>query len=161
MELSGEDITFTAELAATGGNTTGFTVPDEVVEALGAGRRPKVVVTLGGHTWRTTIASMGGCFMLGVSLANRRAAEATAGQTYPVHVRLDTAPRTVTVPDDLAAALQAAGVRQAWDRLSYTHQREHVEAVEQARRPDTRSRRIVRAVDMVRGPGGAAPDHPG
>ena len=88
---------FTAELEATGGTTTGFVVPVDVVEALGGGRRPKVAVTVNGHTWRTSIASMGGRFLLGVSAAVREAAGVAAGQTHTVSVELDTAPRTVEV----------------------------------------------------------------
>ena len=99
---------FTTELLATGGTTTGFVVPEAVVEALGAGRRPKVVVTVDGHTWRTSIASMGGRFLLGASAAVREASGISAGQTYTVTVEVDTAPRTVDVPDDLAAALAAS-----------------------------------------------------
>ncbi len=90
---------FTTELEATGGTTTGFVVPDEVVEALGAGRRPKVAVTVHGHTWRTSIASMGGRFLVGASAAVRAEAGLTAGETYTVTVEVDTAPRTVEVPD--------------------------------------------------------------
>ena len=112
---------FTTELLATGGTTTGFVVPDEVVEALGAGRRPKVVVTVEGHTWRTSIAAMGGRFLLGASAAVREAAGLTAGSTYTVGVEVDTAPRTVEVPDDLAAALAAtSGAADAWSALTFS-----------------------------------------
>src|SRR6185436_20588453 len=97
------------ELVGHGGNTAGFEIPDEVVDELGGGRRPKVVVTIGKHTWRSSIANMGGQFMLGVSMANREAAGVAAGQTLDVDVVLDTAPRTVDVPDDLAAELEKDG----------------------------------------------------
>ena len=99
---------FTAPLEATGGTTTGFVVPDALVDELGGGRRPKVVATVGGHSWRTSIAAMGGQFWLGVSAANRAEAGIAAGETHTVAVELDTAPRTVDVPDDLATALAAA-----------------------------------------------------
>ena len=138
---------FTTELEATGGTTTGFVVPDEVVDALGAGRRPKVVVTVLGHTWRTSIASMGGRFLLGASAAVREAAGLTAGQTYSVAVEVDTAPRTVEVPDDLAAALAVAPEAAArWSGLTYSQQRQHAEAVLAAKKPETRERRIATIV---------------
>ncbi|MEO7447001.1 MAG: DUF1905 domain-containing protein, partial [Humibacillus sp.] len=88
---------FTTELVAMGGTTTGFVVPEEVVASLGAGRRPKVAATVGGHTWRTSIASIGGRFLLGASAAVRADAGLTAGETYLVTVELDTAPRTIEV----------------------------------------------------------------
>jgi hypothetical protein len=134
---------FTTELLATGGNTTGFEVPDAVVEQLGGGRRPKVVVTVEGHTWRTSIASMGGRFLLGASAAVREAAGIASGQTYRVHVELDSAPRTVDLPDDLAVALAASpSATSAWAGLSYSRQRQHVEAVLAAKKPETRERRV-------------------
>ena len=141
---------FTAELQSTGGNTAGFVVPDEVLAALDGGRRPKVTVILGAHTWRSSIASMGGRFMLGVSLANREAAGATAGRTYDVEVVLDTAPREVAVPADLAAALAAdPPARAAWEALSFSHQRRHAEAVLAAKAPETRARRVAKTVEAL------------
>jgi uncharacterized protein YdeI (YjbR/CyaY-like superfamily) len=138
---------FTTELEATGGTTTGFVVPDELVDALGAGRRPKVVVTVQGHTWRTSIASMGGRFLLGASGAVREAAGLAAGQSYTVTVEVDTAPRTVDVPDDLAAALAASPAAAAgWAGLTYSQQRQHVEAVHAAKKPETRERRVAAIV---------------
>ena len=142
---------FTTELLATGGTTTGFVVPDAVVEALGAGRRPKVVVTVEGHTWRTSIASMGGRFLLGASAAVRDASGISAGQTYRVVVAVDTAPRTVDVPDDLAAALAASpGAAAGWAGLTYSQQRQHAESVLAAKKPETRERRVAGVVDALR-----------
>jgi hypothetical protein len=142
---------FTTELLATGGTTTGFVVPDAVVEALGAGRRPKVVVTVEGHTWRTSIASMGGRFLLGASAAVRDASGISAGQTYTVDVEVDTAPRTVDVPDDLAAALAASpGAAAGWAGLTYSQQRQHAESVLAAKKPETRERRVAGIVDALR-----------
>ena len=116
--MTGMPVEFHAELLATGGSTTGFEVPPEVVAALGAGKRPKVVVTIGGHSWRTSIAPMGGGFMLGVSAANRAAAGIVAGQSVTVRVAVDDAPRVVEVPADLAEAL--AGAPEATACLLYT-----------------------------------------
>lgn len=142
---------FTTELLSTGGSTTGFIVPDAVVEALGAGRRPKVVVTVDGHTWRTSIASMGGRFLLGATAAVRDAAGIAAGQTYTVRVEVDTTPRTIEVPEDLAAALAAAPVAAAaWAGLTYSEQRRHAEALLTAKRPETRARRVTTIVEQLR-----------
>jgi Bacteriocin-protection, YdeI or OmpD-Associated/Domain of unknown function (DUF1905) len=139
-----------AELVSHGGNTAGFVVPEGIVETLGGGRRPKVVVTLGGHTWRSSITFMGGQFLLGVSMANRTAAGATTGETYDVDVTLDAAPRVVAVPEDLAEALDATpGARAAWDGLSYSHQRAHVEPILAAKKPETRARRITATIDLL------------
>ncbi|HET9020891.1 MAG TPA: YdeI/OmpD-associated family protein [Ornithinibacter sp.] len=141
---------FTTELEATGGTTTGFVVPDEVVEALGGGRRPRVVASVAGHSWRTSIASMGGRFLLGASAAVRDAAGIAAGETHTVTVELDTAPRTVDVPEDLATALAASPTATtAWAALSYSHQRQHVEAVLAAKRPETRERRVATTVERL------------
>lgn len=143
---------FRTQLEATGGTTTGFVVPDAVVEALGAGRRPKVVVTVQGHTWRSSIASMGGRFLLGASAAVREASGIAAGNTYTVHVEVDTAPRTVEVPDDLAAALAASpDAAGAWAGLSFSRQRQHVEAVLAAKKPETRERRVATVVEGLAG----------
>lgn len=141
---------FTTELQATGGNTTGFVVPEAVVAALGGGRRPKVAATVNGHTWRTSIASMGGRFLLGASAAVRETAGIAAGELHTVAVELDDSPRTVEVPEDLAAALAAhPGAAAAWERLSYSHQRQHAEAIAAAERPETRERRITSTITKL------------
>lgn len=143
---------FTTELQATGGTTTGFVVPDTVVEALGGGRRPKVAATVNGHTWRTSIAPMGGQSWLGASAAVRQAAGIAAGQVHTVVVELDTAPRTVEVPEDLASALAAhPEAAAAWARLSYSHQRQHADAVAAAKGADTRRRRIDATITKLIG----------
>ena len=140
------------KLVATGGNTTGIRIPDEVVAELGGGNRPKVVATVNGHSWRTSIARMGGEFWLGVSAANRELTGATAGEPYDLEIELDTAPRTVDVPPDLAAALAGdPAAKAAFDSLSYSHQRHHVEAVLAAKKPETRERRVAGTLAKLRG----------
>jgi hypothetical protein len=135
---------FTTELEATGGTTAGFVVPDAVVDALGAGRRPKVAVTVNGHTWRTSIAPMGGRYLVGASAAVRAAAGIAAGETHTVTVEVDDAPRTVEVPDELAAALAASPTAAAaWAALSYSQQRKHVDPLAAAKAPETRARRVA------------------
>lgn len=140
------------ELVATGGTTTGIRIPDDVVVALGGGNRPKVVATVNGHAWRTSIARMGGEFWLGASAEVRAAAGIAAGDAVELDVELDRAPRTVEVPDDLAAALAAApAAKAAFDALSYSHQRQHVEAVLGAKAPETRARRVAAAIAKLTG----------
>ncbi|RTL61914.1 MAG: DUF1905 domain-containing protein [Pseudonocardiaceae bacterium] len=146
-------VEFRTTIAQTGTNTTGIVVPDEIVEQLGAGKRPKVTVTAGGHTWRSSIASMGGRFLIGVSAEIRKITGLAGGDDVDVVVGLDTEPRQVTVADDLAAALDAApGARAAFDKLSYSHQRRHVMAIDDAKTPETRARRIDKAVAMLLDP---------
>jgi len=150
--MTAMSLEFVGELLATGGQTTGFVVPEEVVIALGAGKRPKVLVTIGGHSWQTSIAPMGGRFMLGVSAANRAATGLTAGQTVSVTVAVDDAPRVVEVPSDLAEALAGAPDAAArWARLSYSHQRAHVDALLAAKRPETRAARLLKTLGMLTG----------
>ncbi|MBX9245354.1 DUF1905 domain-containing protein [Actinotalea ferrariae] len=131
------------------GTTTGIEVPPEVLAALGQGRKPPVVVTVGGHTYRSTVATMGGVSMISLSSANRAAAGVEGGQEVEVEVELDTAPRTVDVPEDLAAALADGSAREAFDRLSYSARKAHVLAVEDARTPETRQRRIAGVVTKL------------
>jgi hypothetical protein len=139
----------TTILKAEGMNATGLRVPSAVVDRLGAGKRPKVTVTLKGYTYRSTVAVYGGEFFLPLAAAHRNAAGVDAGQRVQVTVELDTAPREVEVPKDFAVALRKAGVRAAFDALSFTHRKEHVRAIEEARASETRARRIEKAVTMI------------
>jgi hypothetical protein len=141
----------TLELRRTGGNTTGFQIPDEAVTALGGGGRPKVTVTLNGFAFPSSIARMGGSYWLGVSAERRAAAGVEGGQVYDLDVELDTAPRVIETPDDLRAALEAEpALRARWEKLSYSHQREHVAAINSAKAPETRARRVAKALEMLR-----------
>ncbi|HEY3529405.1 MAG TPA: YdeI/OmpD-associated family protein [Nocardioides sp.] len=133
-----------------GGRTaTGIPIPDEVIEALGAGKRPPVTVTVNGHSYRTTAVRMEGRFFVPLSAENREAAGVAAGQEVTVDIEGDTAPREVTVPDDLADAMDDAA-RAAYDRLSYTHRKEWVRWVEEAKKPETRATRIEKTVTGLR-----------
>ena len=126
-------------------------LPFDPKEAFGTVRAP-VKVTLNGYTFRTTIAAMGGPPCIGIRTSYREAAGLEGGERVEVRVALDDEPRLVTPPADLVKALKAAPP--AWDRwreLSFTHQREHAEAVEGAKKPETRARRIANAVAMVCG----------
>ena len=141
---------FTAVIEQSGRTATGFEVPGEVVESLGAGRRPKVTVTINGKTYRSSVASMGGRFMVSVSAENRALTGVQAGDQVEVELAVDTAPREVEVPEDFRAALEVvpeAGA--AFARLPYSHQRAHVDAIAEAKKPETRRLRIDRAVEML------------
>ena len=135
-----------------GATATGLPVPDDVVQALAAGKRPAVRVTVNGHTYRSTIATMGGRFLLPLSAENRAAAGVAAGDEVDVEVQVDTEPRVVQVPADLRAALDAEPVAaQAFAVLSYSHQLQHVLAVEAAKAPETRRRRIAGTLAKLTG----------
>jgi hypothetical protein len=133
-----------------GGTTaTGLQVPDDVVGALGAGRRPPVVVTVGTHTYRTTVAAMGGAFWVPLAAEHREAAGVQAGEEVDVRVELDTAPRETPLPDDLAAALDD-GARAHFDGLAPSHRKEWVRWVEEAKKPETRAARIAKTAESLR-----------
>ena len=134
-----------------GGKTaTGIEVPPEVVAGLGPGKKPAVRVTLGQHTYRSTIATMGGRFMLPVSAENREAAGLTAGDEVEVTLELDTAPREVAVPADFGAALSADATAKAFfEGLSYSQRRWFVLGIEGAKTTETRQRRIDKAVAQL------------
>lgn len=136
-----------AELRQTGGTTTGFEVPDDVVAELAGGGRPKVLVTLNGYSFRSTIARMGGSYWLGVSAERRTAAGVRGGGTYDLDLELDTAPREIEVPDDLRAALDGdPAARAFWETLSFSNQRYHVDALTSAKTAETRARRLARSL---------------
>ena len=111
-------------------------------EVFGKVRAP-VTVTLNGHTYRSTIAAMGGPACIPLRRSNREAAGLEGTETLDVRIALDTEPRVVKAPADLVRALKASPPAwDAWRALSYSHQREHVDAIEAARKPETRARRI-------------------
>lgn len=143
---------FRATLLSGGKTATGIRVPEEVVEALGRGRRAAVRVTLdAGHSYRTTFGVMGGHCMIPVSAENRAAAGIAAGDALVVTVEPDDEPRILEVPDDLAAALDAEpAARTFFDGLSYSNRRRHVLSVEGAKTAETRQRRIAKAVEQLR-----------
>jgi hypothetical protein len=137
-------------ILATGGQTTGVPVPPEVLATLGGGKRPPVTVTIGTHTYRSSVASVGGQSMISLSAANRSAAGVEAGDEVEVDVERDDAPRVVALPPDLAAALdERPDARRTWDGLSYSQQRWHVLQVEGAKTDATRRKRIDSSVTKL------------
>jgi len=135
-----------------GGKTaTGMPVPPQIVEALGSGKKPPVRVTVGGHTYRSTVGTRDGVYLLPLSAENRTAAGVAAGDEVDVDVELDDQPRELTVPEDLVAALAGDDAARAeFERLSYSHRQRHVLAIEGAKAPETRARRVAKAVEMLR-----------
>jgi hypothetical protein len=143
-------VKFRATLESNGKTATGIEVPAPVVDGLGSGKRPAVRVTLGPHTYRTTVAPMGGRFLIPVSAENRALAGLRAGDQVDVELELDTAPRTVELPADLAEALEREpAARRFFDGLAYTQRKEYARWVESAKRPETRERRLAEAVALL------------
>ena len=141
---------FTADIEQSGRTATGIVVPEAIVEALDAGRRPPVRATINGYTYRSSVASMGGRFLLGVSAEVRSKAGVAGGDRVEVDLEVDTEPRDVAVPPDLRTALdQNPAAAAFFDGLAYSHRLRHVLAVEDAKTPETRQRRIAKAVEML------------
>ena len=135
-----------------GGKTaTGIEVPDEVVSALGSGRRPAVTIAIGGHSYRTTVAVMGGRFLVPLGAENRTAAGVAAGDRVDVDIELDTDVREVELPPDLVDALRnEVDARRFFDGLAFTHRKEWVRWITEARKPETRATRLEKTVAALR-----------
>ena len=127
---------------------TGITIPFDVEKVFGSKRVP-VRAEINGAVYRGTVVWMGGKYMLGIPKAFRDESGIAAGDNIVVTIERDDKPRTVETPVDLAAAIKKVGLTAAWDSLSYTHKKEHARAVEEAKRPETRAKRIVKAVEMI------------
>lgn len=144
------ELTFETTVAPFG-PAAAIVLTDEQVAALGSTRTPPVVVTIGGASQRLRVARMGGENCIGLSKAARAALGVQSGDRVTATVALDAAERTVDVPDDLVAALDAAGVRPAFDALAYTTRKEHARGVTEAKRPETRARRVEKVVASLGG----------
>jgi hypothetical protein len=144
-------VTFTTTLVPRG-PAAAVVLDDAQVAAVGEGaKRFPVAATVNGFTWRTTLTRMGGEFLVGLSRAVRESAGVEAGDRVVVVLELDTAPREVEVPEALADALAAdAKARAAYDGLAYTHRKEFARWVAEAKREETRERRVARALEMLR-----------
>jgi hypothetical protein len=141
---------FRTTILQAGKTATGIQIPDEIVAKLGAGKRPPVKVTIKGYTYRSTVAPMGGAFMVGVSAENREKAGVAGGDTVQVDIELDSAPRKVTVPPDFAKALKRdAQAKKMFDTLSPSNKKWHVTSIEGAKTAETRQRRIDKSVAML------------
>jgi hypothetical protein len=141
---------FRAVVELGGKTATGIEVPAEVVEGLGGSRRPAVNVTINGYGYRSTVASMGGRYLLPISAENRKGAGVAAGDEVEVTLELDTAPRELAVPADLAAALDGAPeAKRFFEGLSYSRRQRYVLQVEGAKKAETRQRRIADTVTRL------------
>lgn len=128
-----------------------FVIPDDAVADLGGGGRPKVTVQIEGVTWRTSIHRMGGRYLLGLTKAQKAETGVELGQTYDVSIELDTAERTVEVPDDLARELAADPAAAAtWEGWSFTRRKEAATALTGAKKPETRERRLAKVLADLR-----------
>lgn len=136
-----------ALLEQNGKTAVGFAVPEATVLALGKGKRPPVNVTINGYTYRSTVAPMGGRYLVGVSAENRAAAGVRGGETHDIELTLDTAPREVELPADFAAALAAdPEARRTFDGLSPSNKGYHVTLIGGAKSDETRQRRIEKSI---------------
>jgi hypothetical protein len=144
---------FRTVLAATGGNNVGIVVPDDVVAAFGRGKRIPVSVTIDeGYTYATTIASMGGRFLVSFNAETRAATGRGAGDQVEVTLVLDDAPRTIAAPDALQAELsQDHAAAAAWESLSPSKQKAHALSITSAKTDETRDRRLAKVLEALRG----------
>ena len=142
---------FRATVELNGKTATGIQVPAEVVASLGSSKRPPVSVTINGHTYRSTVAPMGGVFMLPISVENRTLAHISAGDEVEVELELDTQLREVTVPPDFIEALEHnADAKHFFDGLSASNKQRIVLSIEGAKTTETRLRRIAKSVESLR-----------
>jgi Bacteriocin-protection, YdeI or OmpD-Associated/Domain of unknown function (DUF1905) len=142
---------FRTRIVQSGKTTTGIQVPEEVMEALGSGKRPAVKVTVNGYSYRSTVATMDGVAMVSLSAEHRAGAGVAGGDEVEVDLELDTAPREVTMPPDLAAALDAEpAARRTFDGLSHSNRSWHVLQVTGAKTEETRQRRIAKSVAALK-----------
>jgi hypothetical protein len=144
-------IRFTTQLQARG-PAAAVVLDDGQVATVGEGaKRFPVVATVNGYTWRTSVARMGGEFLVGLNREVRTGAGAEAGQQVDVTIELDTAPREVDVPEDLAAALASdPQAEAAFEGMAFTHRKEYARWVAGAKREETRHRRLQQALEMIR-----------
>ena len=142
---------FRTTLQMAGKTAMGFEVPPEVVESLGAGKRPPVRVTINGYTYRNTVAVYGGVYLIGVAAEHRAPAGVSGGDVVDVDLELDTAPREVEVPPELQAALDTDPAASAtFDRLSYSNKSWHALQATGTNNPETRARRIEKSIAALR-----------
>jgi hypothetical protein len=142
---------FKTMVLAAGKTATGMEVPPKVVEAFGSGKKPPVSVTINGYTYRSTVAVMGGRFMVGISAEVREGAGVKAGDTISVDMELDTKPRDVDIPAELAKALaRDAKARKVFDGLSYSRKRQLIDPIAKAKTAETRKRNTAKALASLK-----------
>lgn len=142
---------FDAMIELGGKTATGIRVPAEIVEALGAGRRPPVRVTINGYTYASTIAVMGGNYMLPISAENREGAGVTAGDEVEVNLELETKPREVVMPGDMADVVNGDDeAREFFAGLSPSYKKAYVTWIESAKKAETRQARLDKITGFLR-----------
>ena len=147
----GSAMRFRTTMLMNGKTAMGFEIPPEVVESFGAGKRPPVLVTINGYTYRNTVAVYGGVYMIGVAAEHRAPAGVAGGDIVDVDLQLDTGRREVEVPPELRAALDDdAAARATFDRLSYSNKSWHALQVTGTNNPETRARRIEKSIAALR-----------
>lgn len=146
--------TFDSVARLDGKTAVGIPVPESVVESLGAGKRVPITVTINDYSYRSSVAPYKGEYMIPLSVENRTAAGVAPNDPITVTIEVDSEPRVVEVPADLRAALDASpAATEAWQKLSFSHQRAHAEAVQGAKAADTRARRVDAAIaKLLTGP---------
>lgn len=141
---------FRTKILQAGKTATGIEVPAKIIDALGAGKRPPVRITINGYTYRNTVAVMGGKFMVSISAEVRQAAGITGGDTVDVTIEWDDEPREVTVPPELAQALaRSPAAKELFDSLSYSKKRLLTVPIESAKTDETRQRNLSKALTAL------------
>ena len=144
--------TFRATIRQAGKSATGIPVPEAVVAELGSGKKPAVVVRIGSYEYRSTVASMGGEFLIPLSAEHRAGSGVSGGDEVEVTLAIDDMPREVPLPDEISEALDASpALAAAYAALSYSRQRALIEPIGQTKTPETRSRRVEKALAVLAG----------
>jgi hypothetical protein len=142
--------TFKTTLLQAGKTATGIKIPPEIIERLGAGKKPPVKVTINGFTYRSTVAVMGGDFMVGVNAENRAGAKVNGGDKMDVTIELDTEPRELELPVEFKKALDKnVKAKKVFESLSYSRKKVHVLPIASAKTEETRQRNINKAIDIL------------
>jgi hypothetical protein len=149
MNQKSKPITFHTTILQTGKNTAGIQVPEEIIEKLGAGKRPLVRITINKYTYRSAVAVMDGKYMISFNQEHRKASGVQGGDQTDVTLELDLEPRTVEIPKDLKDALIKAHALDAFEKSAPSMKKEYVRQVEEAKAQGTRERRIIRIVEKL------------
>lgn len=143
---------FTSSLWADENGNTGIVVPESVVDELGGGKHPKVVLTLNNFTYRSSVARMGDQFLIPVSKARRAEGNLDVGVPYEIDIELDTAPREVELPEELAVHFESdAAAKATWEAMSYSNQLRMVTPINNAKKPETRQRNVDKVISQLSG----------
>jgi Bacteriocin-protection, YdeI or OmpD-Associated/Domain of unknown function (DUF1905) len=150
MAQAARRVKFRTTIITAGKTATGIEIPPEIIDAMNSGKRPPVKITINNKTYRSTVAVMGGQYMVGVSAQNRDLTGVAGGDEVDVYIELDTEPREVAIPEDLAKALKAdPTTKQFWATLTPSQQGAQVATIESAKTAETRARRIDKTMAML------------